>query len=346
MPLPSHPITPRLPALPEAGVTCATLEEHFVRASKADRTLRAYRSALEAFQVWSGIDNPFPTSEAVVRAYLTEQAGRLAPSTLDVHLAALRWAHERMGFPNPAGSPRIRELMSGIRREAAKAGWRKQQARVLSLEDARTLLGSLAGANTLTAIRDRALLLMGLLGAFRQSEIAGLTWGQLEELPDGAAILVYLGITKNDQEGGELRPKVFPRLGSNLCPVAAVETWRDVSGPTEDTTPVFRSIDRYERLSGQPLSHTGLNRILRARTEEAGLSTKGLSWHSLRSSFVTIARDLGVADHEIMGQTLHQDRRTLEAYYRPALRPLEGAAAKVGKRLLGHPQPFLPPSSD
>lgn len=54
-------------------------------------------------------------------------------------------------------------------------------------------------ASTLAGARDRALLLVGYMGAFRRSELVALDVEDLEDRPDGLAI--GLRRSKVDQEG-------------------------------------------------------------------------------------------------------------------------------------------------
>jgi integrase len=55
-------------------------------------------------------------------------------------------------------------------------------------------------------IRDRALLLLGFLGAFRRSELAALTWEHLDWRENGISLLVRR--SKNDPEGaGMVKPR-------------------------------------------------------------------------------------------------------------------------------------------
>src|SRR5699024_5372093 len=75
--------------------------------------------------------------------------------------------------------------------------------------------------------RDYAMLLMGFVGAFRRSELAGMTAGDITRHPQDG-LHVRLQRSKTDQEGrGSVRALPF---GANpaTCPVCALKRWLTV----------------------------------------------------------------------------------------------------------------------
>ena len=81
-------------------------------------TLRAYRSAWRQYDAWCvRLGLPALSGDPrLVGMYLTAAAERLAPATLQVHLAAIVTAHRLVGLSLDPGHPSIALLLDGIRR--------------------------------------------------------------------------------------------------------------------------------------------------------------------------------------------------------------------------------------
>jgi site-specific recombinase XerD len=146
--------------------------QSFLNASRSKNTVRGYRSSFKQFEGWciaSGW-SPLPASpEAIVR-YISAQAGRLKAGTLGHHLAAIAKAHRDAGFPSPVRDNQlIADALKGIKRIYGSAI--AQKSPVLT-DDLRMMLRHIP--NTLIGLRDRALLTVGFLGAFRRSELVAL----------------------------------------------------------------------------------------------------------------------------------------------------------------------------
>src|SRR6266852_6240918 len=64
-------------------------------AGRAEGTRRVYESAFALFSAWCQQHqaNPLPADPRTVAFYLTDAAGRYRAATLDLHLAAIAYAH-------------------------------------------------------------------------------------------------------------------------------------------------------------------------------------------------------------------------------------------------------------
>ncbi|MGO9900596.1 MAG: hypothetical protein ACLP0J_13075 [Solirubrobacteraceae bacterium] len=93
-------------------------------------------------------------------------------STIERRLAAISAAHRDAGLPDPCSDTLVHETLRGIRRAHGSA---REPKRNLALEDLDHMLAAI-GTTTHTGRRDRALLLLllllGLAGALRRSELA------------------------------------------------------------------------------------------------------------------------------------------------------------------------------
>lgn len=345
--------------------------------SQSEGTRRAYESSWRRFEEWCRIHGhqALPAHPATVAAYLVDAAetinpdGERAYSTMSLGkwTSAIFDRHRRAGLdPNPAGHELVRQTMSGIRRQYAGRGDRPRMPRTPLLTDDVMLLVSTAReqadtwAEQVCERRDSALLLMGFAGAFRRSELSGLTGADVE-LHAADGIHVHLRKSKTDQLGvGGVYP--LPRTKNPLsCPACAFVRWAAVVSAHEDggngavirlvtdspefgsrhvcrsrapkirpRSPVFRSC-RNGVLSEGPLSGAGIHAVIRRRALRAGFEPEAverLGGHSLRAGFVTQAARAGADHHSIMRQTGHRTPAMVTRYVRESA-PLIGNAVTV-----------------
>jgi site-specific recombinase XerC len=214
----------------------------FLAREKASATRRAYRSDMGLFSAWCASRglSALPARPEAVAVFLASQAKcGVKAATISRRVAAIRDAHHVEGLESPTDAEQVKAVVRGIRRTIGIAQAKKAPAtaeRVIAMVQ--------VAPKTLRGQRDRALLLLGFAGAFRRSELAGSTVGDLEELDEG--LRVTLRRSKTDQEeAGRVVP--IPR-GMVTCPVLAVSAWVEAAGISEG--PVFRSLG--EGRSGFP----------------------------------------------------------------------------------------------
>lgn len=364
---------PDLPPDAVERIRLATVE------SQSEGTRRAYASAWRRFEGWcqcSGYQS-LPAHPATVAAYLVDAAETVNPDgkraysavTLSKWTAAIFDRHRRAGVdPNPAAHELVRQTMSGIRRQYASRGDRPRQPRTPLLTDDVMLLVSTAReqatgwASQVCERRDSALLLMGFAGAFRRSELSGLTGGDVE-LHAADGVHVHLRKSKTDQMGeGGVYP--LPRTKNPLsCPACAYVRWAQVVSAHEDggngavirlltdapefgtrhvcrsrapkidrRAPLFRSC-RNGVLSEGPLSGAGVHAVIRRRALRAGFEPEAvarLGGHSLRAGFVTQAARAGADHHSIMRQTGHRTPAMVTRYVRESAPLIGNAVTALG----------------
>ena len=296
----------------------------------AENTYKAYRSSLRDFVAWAGMSYPLPATPEMVASYLTDRAQRYAAKTLDQRLNALSFIHRVLDYPDPTRDAFVRQVMKGIRRVKAEEGDRENQAPAFSLEQFRAMLDSMG--TELRDLRDRAYLLMGLFGGFRQSELTALTVDRLQRFPEG--LIIPMGVVKQDQEARHRYTKAIPYVAEEAyCPVRALDTWLYEAGIDEG--PLFRSVDRHGNVGERALSHTATNDIIKKWAARAGLPDAArYSGHSLRASFVTILREMGVPDAQIARQTHHRNLQMMNTYDRPQDAFRGNPASLLGSTLL------------
>ncbi len=168
--------------------------------------------------------------------------------------------------------------------------------------------------DTLAGVRDRALLLVGYMGAFRRSELAALDVADLEDRPEGMAI--NLRRSKVDQEARGRRKVLVYGSSPATCPVTAARAWMARTAPA--TGPVFRPVDRHGRLGPGRLSGQGVAAVVKRAALAAGLDPSFFAGHSLRAGHVTQAKRNDATDLEVMSQTHHRSAESISGYVREA----------------------------
>jgi hypothetical protein len=88
-------------------------------------------------------------------------------------------------------------------------------------------------SDTLTGLRDRALLALGFAGAFHRSELVALRVEDLTECPDGLRVRIRRSKTDQEGEGQEI---AIPR-GYRPRPVEALQAWLAAAGISSGRLP-------------------------------------------------------------------------------------------------------------
>jgi integrase len=282
-------------------------------AGKAANTRRAYLSDWARFTNWCDTHGlcPLPAHPDTVSAYLADQVEIVKVSTLRRHVATIAKAHQVAGLPDPCKTAALADTLAGLRRTH---GTPRDEAPGLLAHDLRHTLDTLG--DSLSDLRDRAILLVGWCAGLRRSEIANLTWGDLQ--PDPGGLVLVLRNTKTDKTGTGRAVGLARETVPALCPVTALATWRDALGAiagidtTADHAPLFVQVNRHGT-PGAALSGQAIAQIVQRRTQQAGLPVR-YRGHSLRKGLVQSATLAGVQDSAIMQTTGHRSVVMLRQY--------------------------------
>ena len=212
--------------------------------------------------------------------------------------------------------------MRGLRRQLGTAPATKAP---LLAGDLRRLLAALPGPDPAT-LRDRAVLLVGFVGALRRSELVGLNVGDL--VADERGYLLRLGRTKTDQEGRGERVALPRSRDPGLCPVRALDAW--LAAAQIRRGPVFRPVGRDGRPGTQRLSDRAVARIVQRACAAAGMDPTPFSGHSLRAGMATTAALNGASERGIMRQTRHRSGEMVRRYIRTATVFSDNAVDQLG----------------
>ena len=273
----------------------------YLTAARAESTRKAYAADFRAWSAWARERGlvPLPASDAAVATHLAalSDAGA-SPRTVARRLSGIGHAHREAGLPSPSEHPGTREVLRGIRREAARAGRRPKKARALDTQTIRALVEDLPDG--LAGLRDRAMILTSFALALRASDICRLDVADLA--PSGHGGLdVTIAWSKTDQEGAGEVLALAPGVRAVTCPVRALHAWVAAAGIEGDGGPLFRSVGRgaVPRIGSTRMARSSVRLVLHRAAERAGVSSEGLSPHSLRRSFATEGYRAGVSEREL-----------------------------------------------
>lgn len=310
-------------ATPALATTVAEAEAYYAQARSA-ATLRAYRADWRAFATWCAAHQlaALPAAPETIALYITEQARRAKVSTITRHLASISQAHKEQRHESPTRAAVVQNVLKGIRRAKGTAPAQKAAAEIATI---RAMVATLD--TTLQGIRDRAVLLVGFAGAFRRSELAGLSVADVEFTNDG--VVITLPRSKTDQEGEGMLKGIPYGSTPATCPVRALRAWLDAGGITAG--PLFRSVWKGgRRLRPTALNDRAIAEVVKRAAAAAGYDPARFSGHSLRAGLATTAGAMGVDERTIMEQTGHKTTTMVRRYIRRGALFRNNAAAKVG----------------
>jgi len=298
----------------------------YIHVAKAPATLRAYRTDFEDFtRFCKGHNLPYlPATPTTVALYITDRTGSLRAATITRRLTSITKAHQSAGFEaSPSSSHHfvVSETLKGIRRSIGTA---QEGKAPLLTSDIRRIVA--ACPQTLSGLRDRALILVGFAGAFRRSELAAIDFSHLLFSKDG--LVIDLCRSKTDQEAAVRKVGIPFGADDATCPVRALRRWLAESGIIDG--PVFRGVNRHDKSSRRGLHKDCVGWIVKRAASRASLKPEPLGGHSLRAGCVTQAAMNGVSERDIMRQTGHKSAEMLAKYIRIGDMFTRNAAAGLG----------------
>jgi integrase len=319
----------------------AEAAKEYADQSQANNTVTAYESDWKHFESWCAdrLVTALPTTPSIVALYIAEIAkgwngeAPKKPSTILRRLAAINAKHKRelQFLPASQKYPEISVVLQGIMRAKGAAQVAK---RPVTVKLAATMLHKALTVSPIGIARDKAVLLLGLAGAFRRSELAGVRLEHMNWHREG--ITIRIGRSKTDQTGKGREVEIPYGSSADSCPVLAVEDWLAVAAIDKlGQGPLLRPVRRDGTVKNKAMNPDSISYIVRKMAESAGLNDKEkkkhlYSGHSLRAGFVTAASDGGATDRQIMRQTGHKSRQMIDRYSRHEQLDRRAAAQKVG----------------
>lgn len=282
--------------------------------TKAVNTVDAYESDWNDFCDWCKYHNisAFPATVETIVNYINDLADYAKISTIRRRISAISENYNAAGFSedNPCRAWIVRETMIGLTR--TKGAMQKGKTPIYWEELERMI--SCMDHNKLSDIRDKAILLLGFLGAFRRSEISNLNFEDITRYPQG--IIITLKHSKTDQEQVGQQVGIPYLKNPDMCAIIALNKWVQAAAITSG--PLFRSILKSGKPSSRKLSDKSINLIVKKYAALIGLPVDLYGAHSLRHGFATYAALHGVEERLIMKQTRHRSVEMVRHYINEA----------------------------
>lgn len=283
--------------------------KHF-EASVSENTKAAIKSDYHFYISRGGV---FPALPNDLARFLEDNADARNPRSLRRLLYSLSQLHIESGLEDHTKDPAISKIMKGIFRLHGVPVIKSEYMRLEYLDRLNQLFDS--EGDSITAIRDKAIIFLGFYGAFRRSEIASLRWDQLDTSRN-EGITIHLNRSKADQIGQGKRVNVPARLADH-DPINPLLLWRQCLGKkTGDYDGyIFRPLSPKKSIMKDQMTGHLVNEIVKRRVLEAECPlAKDITAHSLRSGFATEAYNLGASLAQIMEHGRWKDIKTVMGY--------------------------------
>ena len=286
-----------------------------LKSSKANNTLRAYKSDFKDFCVFCvkhGF-NSLPTEPKVVSLYLTYLSKNAKISTLRRRLVSISVVHKLKGHYLDTKNPIISENLMGIKRTIGIMQKGKKPILIKHLKSIIDVINQ-QKFEDLKKARDKSIILIGFGGGFRRTELISIDYEDLEFVDEGVKIIIKR--SKTDQFG-EGMIKGLPYFSNEkYCPVISLKKWLELSNIK--TGPVFRRFSKGSTLTNDRLTDQSVVLIIKNYLKLAGIGNQNYSGHSLRSGFATVAAESGADERSIMAMTGHKTTQMVRRYIREA----------------------------
>ncbi len=286
-----------------------------LRSSKANNTLRAYKSDFRDFGAFCskhGFDS-LPTEPKIVSLYLTHLSKVSKISTLRRRLVSISMIHKLKGHYLDTKHPIIIENLMGIKR--AKGSIQKGKKPIL-INHLKSIINVIdqQEIDEIKKMRDKTILLVGFGGGFRRTELISIDHEDLEFVPEGVKITIKR--SKTDQFGEGMIKGLPYFTNEKYCPVNNLKKWLESSNIKSG--PIFRRFSKGSILTNNRLTDQSVVLIIKGYLNLAGIENKNYSGHSLRSGFATVAAESGADERSIMAMTGHKTTQMVRRYIREA----------------------------
>ena len=312
----------------DAGSAVAILaqvpaEDVWLESLDSERTRRAYKSDVRQFIEFLGMasrDELYAVTPSAVIAWrreLTKEKAEgglgLKRSTVRRKLSALSSLYEHLVEQAMIDFNPVQQ----VKRPGRTKKDRKGKTAPLPQDEARAVLNA-PPEDTVRGLRDRAILSLGFQNGLRRSEIAHLTVGSIE-VRDHLPHLTYIA-KGGDEHTVPMNPQAHKRVLDYL----------EAAGHGEEfDSPMLRPT-RANHVEGtddmnRHLDPDMIDRIVRRWAKEAVGRTRGISAHTMRSTFVTRTLENGCPLERVQNDVGHAHISTTQLYDHRGLSPEEAA---------------------
>jgi len=283
-----------------------------LKSSKADNTIRAYRSDFKDFNLFCAKHafKPLPTDPKIVSLYLTYLSTKDSKmSTLRRRLVSIGMIHKLKGHYLDTKHPLIIENLMGIKRK--KGSFQKGKKPIL-INHLKAIIDVInqEKIEEIKKIRDKTLILLGFGGGFRRTELVSIDYEDIDFVLEGVKITIKK--SKTDQFGEGMLKGIPYFSNPTYCPVIHLKKWIEIS--KINNGPIFRRFSRGCSLSETRLTDQSVVLLIKSYLTLAGIENKNYSGHSLRSGFATVSAESGADERSIMAMTGHKTTQMVRRY--------------------------------
>lgn len=299
--------------------------------SKSENTVDAYESDWDDFVDWCRHHKVsyFPAEPETIVNYINDLADYAKANTISRRISAISENFNAAGLAdNPCIAPIVKQALRGIRRMKGTYQQGKTPILLDDLEEMFEYMDTIAMPE-IQKVRDKAILLIGFMGAFRRSELSALTVADIKFSVQGMEIFVKS--SKADQEGqGSIVAIPFIE-NREFCAVRALKTWFKCSSIKEG--PIFRGFTKNMGIRKTAISDKAIAEIVKKYAEAIGLDPAFYGAHSLRHGFATTAAAYGAEERDIMRQTRHHSVNMVRRYINEANKFVDNPVSTIFKKL-------------
>jgi integrase len=258
-------------------------------------TKRVYSMALDQFLAWfRQAPRPGFTKATVSAWRVSLEERKLGSSSIIIRMSAIR----KLAAEAADNGLLAPELAAGIARVKSAKSVGIRMGNWLSARQAQTLLNA-PDVATLRGLRDRAIIAVLLGCGLRPSEVAALTFADIQQRDGRWCIIDLMG------KHGRIRTTPMP----NWVKVA-IDRWTSAAKVAEGH--VFRPVVRSDRVSGDRLGEKVVWQMLREYAVEIGIPK--LASHDLRRTCAKLCRAAGGELEQIQMLLGHASVQTTERY--------------------------------
>ena len=287
-----------------------------LRNSKADNTIRAYKSDFNDFGLFCA-QNGFkslPSDPKIVSLYLTQLSTKnVKISTIKRRLVSIGVIHKLKGHYLDTKHPLIVENLMGIKRRKGSIQNGKKPLLINNLKKIINVIDQ-QKKEKIKILRDRTIILIGFSGGFRRNEIVSLDFDDLDFVEEGLKINIKR--SKTDQFGVGSTKGLPYFENSQYCPVVSIQKWIEISRINSGA--LFRRFTKGSNLSEKRLTDQTVALLIKEYLGLAGIDNTNYSGHSLRSGFATSAAEAGAEERTIMAMTGHKSTEMVRRYIKNA----------------------------
>ena len=260
---------------------------------------RAYGKALDSFFDWYDLNGRPALNKATVQNYKAVlQARRLAPSSINQHLSAIRKLAAEASDNGYLDS----NIATGIGKVKGEKQAGVRAGNWLTKEQTQELLDA-PRTETIKGLRDRAILAVLIGAGLRRSEVAALTFDHIQQRDARWVIVDLVG------KGNRVRSVPIPSWTKQ-----AIDEWTHAAFGERtnlSNTHIFRSVKKASAVTGETLTAQAVHDVVKEHAAPLGFQ---LAAHDLRRTFAKLAHKGGAPIEQIQLSLGHASIKTTEIY--------------------------------